>query len=228
MKIIMKTLARIIGALALLAIALFGVFGFLASFEPGNGLQWKLGYAALGCGCLFGALALFRPRGGSCKPHGMEPSPRTPRGKRSFVKSRMWLCFILGCVTMGLLHLNFVMFWHGYYSHHPWTGYEQAMTEGHVPPFFTSSIPSVWITRIALFAVSLAALSLVRGQYWLTVLAIWAGVMLSVVIIWIATDSLRNDSNMWPIDFVVLSFTTALPLVLGSTIGLVIQKMLRW
>ena len=146
---------------------------------------------------------------------------------KTFMKSRMWLFFILGCATMGLLHLNFVLFWHGYYSHHPWTGYEQTMKEGHVPPFLTTSIPSVWITMIALFAVSFVASWLVRGQHGLTALAIWAGVMLSVILIWMGTDSLRNDSNLWPMDFVGLSFTTALPLILGSAIGLVLQKMLR-
>jgi len=44
----------------LLSIALFCVFGFLASFEPGNGWLWKAGYGALGCGCLTGAVALLR------------------------------------------------------------------------------------------------------------------------------------------------------------------------
>jgi hypothetical protein len=48
----------------MLAIASFCVFGFLASFEPGNGLMWQLGYGALGIGCLTGAVAcLFRPLG---------------------------------------------------------------------------------------------------------------------------------------------------------------------
>src|SRR5579859_2097521 len=100
----MKTPARVIGALALLALALFCVFGFLASFEPGNGWQWRLGYAALGCACLIGSVALLRSGGGSRKPPGMESSPRAPGGKGSSVKSRICLFVILGCVTMGLLH----------------------------------------------------------------------------------------------------------------------------
>ena len=56
----MKILARILGALVLLAISFFCVFGLLASFEPGNGLIWKVGYGALACGFLVGAVALFR------------------------------------------------------------------------------------------------------------------------------------------------------------------------
>ena len=60
---VLKMIARIFGAFVLLAVALFCVFGFLASFEPGNGLIWKAGYGALACGFLVGAVALFR--GGS-------------------------------------------------------------------------------------------------------------------------------------------------------------------
>jgi hypothetical protein len=52
-------LPRILGALALLAIAMFFVFCFLASFESGNGLLWKLGYGALGCCCLAIAMRLL-------------------------------------------------------------------------------------------------------------------------------------------------------------------------
>jgi uncharacterized membrane protein len=56
-----KTLARIVGAFMLLALALFCLFGFLASFEPGNGLLWKAGYGALACGCFAMAVALLIP-----------------------------------------------------------------------------------------------------------------------------------------------------------------------
>jgi hypothetical protein len=57
-----QILARILGSLALLALGLFCAFGFLASFEPGNGVQWRIGYGLLGCGCLAGATAgLLRP-----------------------------------------------------------------------------------------------------------------------------------------------------------------------
>ena len=79
----MQTLARVSAALALLAIALFCAFGFLAAFEPGNGWFWKLGYGALGCLCVTAAVGLLRRRGGSRKPPGAESSPGTPRAKRS-------------------------------------------------------------------------------------------------------------------------------------------------
>jgi len=60
---ILRMLARILAALVLLAMALFCAFGFLASFEPGNGLIWKVGYGALACGFLVGAVAFLRGAG---------------------------------------------------------------------------------------------------------------------------------------------------------------------
>ncbi len=63
---VIRAVARILGSLALLGVSLFCVFGFLASFEPGNGVEFKLVYGVLGCGCLSGAviliLGLFLPK----------------------------------------------------------------------------------------------------------------------------------------------------------------------
>jgi len=52
-------LVQITCALAMVGVSLFCVFGFLASFEPGNGWEWKAGYGFLGCSCLSGAAILF-------------------------------------------------------------------------------------------------------------------------------------------------------------------------
>jgi hypothetical protein len=67
----MKTLTRIIGALALLAITGFCVFGFMASFEyfeTAKRLPWQIGYGALGLVCLSGAAMVLRPRRRSSTP----------------------------------------------------------------------------------------------------------------------------------------------------------------
>lgn len=54
----MKLLFAIIGSFLLLAVAGFCVFGFLATFEPTNNpgqfMAFRIGYAAVGLGCLFG------------------------------------------------------------------------------------------------------------------------------------------------------------------------------
>lgn len=60
---VLEYLGRAFGALVLLAVASFCVFGFYESFEPGNGLAWQLGYAAAGSAFLVGALGLLlRPK----------------------------------------------------------------------------------------------------------------------------------------------------------------------
>jgi hypothetical protein len=75
----MKTLLRILGSLPLFAIAGFCVFGFLASFEPGNGLQWKVSYAVLGWICLVGAIVLLPRRRGEDGANPIHKSIMTPR-----------------------------------------------------------------------------------------------------------------------------------------------------
>lgn len=61
----MKTLARIIAVLGLLAIAGFCGFGFQATFELSEArsrLPWQIGYTTLGLVCVVGMVALVRPR----------------------------------------------------------------------------------------------------------------------------------------------------------------------
>jgi hypothetical protein len=49
-----------VAAAMLLLIAAFCVYGFLASFEPSAGATaFKIGYAAVGLGCLSGSAALI-------------------------------------------------------------------------------------------------------------------------------------------------------------------------
>ena len=57
-----------LGALALLAVFAFCVFGFFASFEPMDSpaLPWRIGYSVLGLLCLGGAFKLLRRI--LCKP----------------------------------------------------------------------------------------------------------------------------------------------------------------
>ena len=60
MNSILNWLSRIILAMVLLCVTAFCTFGFLAAFEPGNGWQWQVGYGALACGGLVGAIAVLR------------------------------------------------------------------------------------------------------------------------------------------------------------------------
>lgn len=65
----MTTVARVfIGSLCLL-VAAFSVFGFAASFEPGIGIGWKLGYAGVfTLSAMGGAAACWAGKGKSYSP----------------------------------------------------------------------------------------------------------------------------------------------------------------
>ena len=73
----MQTIARIIGALALLAITGFCVFGFLATYEyseVSKRLPWQIGYGVLGMVCLSGVAMLLRRRRRSSTPGNNDTS----------------------------------------------------------------------------------------------------------------------------------------------------------
>lgn len=81
-----------------------------------------------------------------------------------------------------------------------------------------------WL-RAVLFATSfmLTLIPSARGP-WLGI-AMWAGVMCAVVAIWLATPTMRNDSNLWPVDLVVNGAMTGAPMLIGRTVGLVYWRV---
>jgi hypothetical protein len=131
------------------------------------------------------------------------------------------LYVLAGAVVFLILHMHFVMAWGSLYAPHPWTGYAPGVS----PAFFSSSPRSVTITNVVLFATALGLTIIPPGQRPWTGAALWAGVMSAVVLVWLATARLRQDSNMWPIDFVFLSVLTGLPMLVGRTIGLVYWRV---
>ena len=100
------------------------------------------------------------------------------------------------------------------------------MAEGHVPAFFTTSPRSLLVGSLVLFLLPLLTLLFGGGQPIKFTLALWAGVMAALVSVWVATPQLRQDSNIWPIDLVLLAFRTGLPLIAGASAVVLIQKLL--
>lgn len=132
--------------------------------------------------------------------------------------------FILaGAVTMLLLHLDFVMLWESHYSHFPFKGQRDPIA---APPFFSTSARTLLITEIVLFILPLAVLWFAREGSFASTGGLFSGVMLTVVIIWLSTKQLREDSNMWPIDLVLLSIMTGVPLFLGCVTQIVFRSVL--
>ena len=56
---------------------------------------------------------------------------------------------LVGAVALLALQWHFSYAWTSYYSRFPWQGYEQAMREGHVPAFLTTSSRSSLVGRHA-------------------------------------------------------------------------------
>ena len=132
-----------------------------------------------------------------------------------------YLYVLAGAVVFLILHIHFVLAWDNLYALHPWTGY----APGRSPAFFSSSPRSVAIANVVLFATALALTMIPPGQRPRIGVALWAGVMGAVVLVWLATARLRQDSNMWPIDFVFLSVLTGLPMLVGRAVGLVYWRI---
>ena len=129
-----------------------------------------------------------------------------------------YLYVLAGAVVFLILHIHFVVAWDSLYAHHPWTGY----APGRSPAFFSSSPRSLAIANVVLFAMALALTVIPPGQRPGIGSALWAGVMIAAVLVWLATAPL---GNMWPIGFVFLAAWTGVPIGVGRTIGLVYWRI---
>ena len=132
-----------------------------------------------------------------------------------------WAYFAAGIVIFVILHLHFVWSWDALYAAHPWRGYHP----GVAPAFFSTSPRSLLIASLVLLAAALGLTLIPPGQRPGTGAALWIGVMSAVVLVWIATPRLRQDSNMGPIDLVLLSLMTGVPMLIGRTIGLIYWRI---
>ena len=138
-----------------------------------------------------------------------------------------WIFLLMGAgaVTVLALQLQFVILWHAYYSRFPYPGYSYAMEVGAVAPFLMASVRSTQITRFVLSRLSVTTWWFPGRRLAGAGLALWTGVMIAVVGIWVAVPRLREDSNMWPFDLVALSYQTGAPLIVGTLFFRVVRKL---
>jgi hypothetical protein len=137
----------------------------------------------------------------------------------------VWSFFLVGLAAILALQAQFFLLWHPFYSRFPWRGYENATAEGNIPPSISGSRMTLYVAMIALLLLPLIVLWFTNARRQAAAILIWAGVMVGVVLVWIATPRLRQDSNMWPIDLVILAIETGIPLAIGASIqGLVSSR----
>jgi hypothetical protein len=149
-----------------------------------------------------------------------------PPPHRPYEQDPMWtrlhFFYFLAAAAIFLgLHAYFVMAWDSLYAHYPWRGYAPGVS----PPFFSSSPRSQVVAYAVLFATSLGLTLLPSGRKPGVGIAMWAGIMAATVLIWVATPRLRNDSNLWPLDFVFLAFMTGMPMLIARAIGLLYWRV---
>jgi len=147
-------------------------------------------------------------------------APMSAEEKRMWSRPQFFYFLAAGIVFL-ILHLYFVLAWDTLYAPYPWPGYAPGVS----PPVFTSSPSSQLVAYAVLFAIPLGLTLLPAGRRPWMGLAMWAGVMAAIVLVWIATPQLRNNSNMWPISLVFLSFKTGVPMLIGRTIGLLYWRI---
>src|SRR5437016_10259361 len=104
--------------------------------------------------------------------------------------------FAAGAIILLILQFHFVLSWDALYAPHPWRGY----APGVAPPFISTSPRSLLIANFVLFTAALGLTLIPSGKQAGVGAAQWAGVISAVVLVWVATARLRQDSNMWPID----------------------------
>jgi len=136
---------------------------------------------------------------------------------------------LAAAVVFLMLHFYFVATWDSQFAQDLPRGY----APGALPPFFSSSPKSTTIAQAVVFATALVLTLIPSGKSPWIGIAMWAGVMLAIVLIWVGTPQLRNDSNMWPIDLVFLAVMVGIPMLIGRTLGLVywrirIGQKLEW
>ena len=119
------------------------------------------------------------------------------------------------------LQLYFVLAWPSHYAQHTWTGYAPGVS----PPFFTSSPRSQIVASAVLGVMTLVLTLMPGGRTRLLGTAMWLGVLAAIVLVWIATPRLRGDSDLWPIDLVLLAIMAGVPMLIGRGLGLVLRRI---
>jgi hypothetical protein len=128
---------------------------------------------------------------------------------------------VVGALIMLLLQLHFALSWDNYYSHFPFQGYSSPAG----PPFFSTSALSLKVTETVLFALPLFVLWFARQGAIASTWGLLSGVVAAFVAIWVFTKPLREDSNMWPIDLVLLTVMTGAPLFLGCAVHVAVRRV---
>jgi len=146
-------------------------------------------------------------------------------------RPRGFLAFSLaGFLAILALQLQCMLLWGVFYSRFPWEGYSNAMQMGAIPASLTTSQASCALMIVALVLLPLLSFRSPNQRLFPVWSGLWLGVMTGLIAIWISTPQLRNDSNLWPIDLVMLAIATAIPVLVGTVIVFLVRlfRVICW
>jgi prolipoprotein diacylglyceryltransferase len=127
-------------------------------------------------------------------------------------------------LAIMLLELQVRVLW-SLYSRFPTHGYEEVWTEGKVTPSLAAPSDLIMpVTLVVLGMLGAVTVLFVRGKARAVLPGLWPGAMAAYCAMWLATPALRQDSNMWPIDLVVMEIGVSIPLVIGGLLGKVLLR----
>jgi len=133
-----------------------------------------------------------------------------------------WTSIPAGFLTIMLLELQVRVLW-SLYSRFPMNGYQEVWREGKVTPSLAAPSSLIMpVSLVVLGIVGAVAVLFVRGRARATLTGLWLGAMAGYCTVWLSTPALRQDSNMWPIDLVLIGIGLFIPLVIGGLLGKVL------
>ena len=135
---------------------------------------------------------------------------------------RRFVMIAWGVGTMLLLHVCLLLLWKPVFVHFPARGYEKAVAEGHLEPFFTHSPVSLFATWAVLFAASLAV-GLTATRIWEAGLLFGLGAFFGSLLIILSVRAVR-ESNLTFLLPCFFAGYTLLPSLAGAAVADLVRR----
>jgi hypothetical protein len=131
--------------------------------------------------------------------------------------ARGLVTFMAGTLTFLVLHLTFVLAWRRLFLPAPWSGYEESARRGLIEPWFINTPRSLWLTRVAFFALAFVIAFARRRGRWPAALLLWAGAGVAVIATYATTSMPALPSG--ELGYIIYPFRLLLPVVFGTALA---------
>jgi hypothetical protein len=128
----------------------------------------------------------------------------------------LWTFGIVTAAAFLILQVHFALAWRTFYQ-----------PTGGEPPSFTTSSKSLLVGVSVLFILPTVTLWFRRGPRRQALLAMWVGAMIANLAVVAASQRLR-EGNLLGLGLILMSFVTAMPLVIGALAQAFSEEGLRY